>query len=93
MRSSPSVHSQSENVVLSSGGSTILRMDIYKSPGTVVDNDFAVLDLLLFVSLRATSCQVKALGAGRWTMLSWALLMLVWPIPTSRRHTDNLPAH
>jgi len=30
-----------------------------------VDNDFSVLDLLLFVPLRATSCQIKALGAGR----------------------------
>ncbi len=40
-------------------------MDIYRSPSTVVDNDFPVLDLLLFIPVRAISCQVKALGAGR----------------------------
>lgn len=65
MSTSPCAHSPSDNVALSSRGSTLLGMDIYRSPGTGVDSDFSVLDLLLFLPLRATGCETKALGAGR----------------------------
>ncbi len=65
MRTSPFARLPPENVVLRGGGSTLLPMDAYRSPSTFVDTNFSVLDLLLFVPVRATSRENKALGAGR----------------------------